>query len=245
MALTSRTLTAALWLSACAGIAHGNPVSTDFSAHSASGTFNNDGGYFGFSQYDVTVSVKAVVDALPTEHLHYRLHLVEVDTGSNDDLGDKLICVGPGAWTQRADGKYETLLSYTFPKVSTYYGDDWTVSAANEDPFCGAISTTWDQLTALDPLRQAIMIDVGDFPITSVSYGRFSQQFDQPLQPGTQHVQFFEPQFGSQPYTLTFIGHPDAHGLLNGLVSEPLGWTLVVAALPMLAAGRRRAVRAG
>ena len=56
-----------------------NPVSTTFTSHTVSSVLNNDGGWFGFDQKDVTVSVTAIVDERPTEHLHYKLFLTEID----------------------------------------------------------------------------------------------------------------------------------------------------------------------
>jgi hypothetical protein len=63
----------ALLVLAVATDSRANPITTTFTSHTATGVFNNDGGWFGFDQYDVTVSVTAIVDDPPTEHLHYKL----------------------------------------------------------------------------------------------------------------------------------------------------------------------------
>jgi len=218
-----------------------NPITTTFTERTATGVDNNDGtALWAFDTYDVTVSVTATVDDQPTDFLHYRLFLTEEDTFSDDDLGNKLKCVPSGSWTQQADGKYSTLLTYTFPKISSYYGIDWHVAAQNEDPSCSGISTSFSQPTQFDPLLQAITLDVGSFPVTAFEYGQYQSTFAQPLAAGTTHVIYYPAQFGSVPYDITYIGHPDDVGTLTGLaVPEPSSLVLLATG----ALGWRRCIR--
>ncbi len=184
-------------------------------------TFNNDGGFFGWEQRDVTVTHTIVASRQPAAVVYFDLLLIEIDSAFDDTLGTTKFCIPPRQWTLRADGRFEITLTWGFPRISTLYGTDWVgrFQVSADTPY--SISTTLEQLTQDDPLEQVLTVEAIDVPIVGVDYGAFSVDLSlDPVAPLSARSLGFEPQEGTLPYIVRLANGAEESGVLTGLPTE-------------------------
>ncbi len=212
------------------GVFCSSGVAQVFENNGTTSEYDNDGGWFGWSQYNVTASWTVIVDARPSETQHYLVTLWEDDVDWDDELGRKIACIEPAQWVERGDGRFQVTIQKTWNRISTYYGDDWisTIESVSErralagvceGPSCGAISTTFEQWTEFDPLEQVIRLEESACTIVEFRYGEHHSDFrEDPILPGESRLVRYDPQGGLQPFEITFEGGRVEAGTLIGMV---------------------------
>lgn len=233
-ALATRfTLTGLLLILGVAAIPPADALAQVYENQGCTSVYDNDGGWFGWAQYNVTSCWKVIMPTRPEGTLHYVQTFLETDGALDDELGKKIHCVPPASWTQRFDGRWEVTLCKTWQKVSTYYGDDWDSTLEFvperpapeplgrefcEGPSCGAVMTTFWQVDGGQPLMQVLTLEDQECPIVRFQYGQYQSDFSQnPIPPGMIARIEYPAQIGLLPYAVVFQNGRVEQGLLSGL----------------------------